>query len=43
MAEDQTPPQENTMQLAEILSDLVSLRVCVRILSIPASSLSPSN
>jgi hypothetical protein len=27
----QPPPAENTMQLAEILSDLVSLRVCVRL------------
>jgi hypothetical protein len=27
--EQSTPPKENTMQLAEILSDLVSLCVCV--------------
>ncbi|EUC37432.1 hypothetical protein COCCADRAFT_22977 [Bipolaris zeicola 26-R-13] len=28
MAEDQASLKENTMQLAEILSDIVSLRVC---------------
>jgi hypothetical protein len=29
--------QGNTMQLAEILSDLVSLRVCVRCPTLPSS------
>lgn len=43
MAEDQASLKENTMQLAEILSDIVSLRVCVRTFSITLPVLQQTN